>query len=150
MPPTTTELVHDQSLGKLLDHCDVELAGLPAPQRAARGALASLLDDTDQNQVDDAALIASELIANAIQHSCGAVLIRIEVYELGTALGVVDRGRDTDVLPPHPCNSSVEPDTVATHGRGLFIIQNLADTWSVEETSNGKIVIAVLARKGSR
>ncbi|MFD8882124.1 ATP-binding protein [Streptomyces erythrochromogenes] len=150
MPPTTAELVHDRSLGNLLDHCDVELAGLPAPQRTARVALTSFLDDVDEVQVDDAMLIASELIANAVQHSRGAVLIRIEVYELGTALGVVDLGRDTDVLPSQPRNSSVEPDTVATSGRGLFIIQNLADTWSVEETANGKIVIAVLTREGSR
>ncbi|MFE1189999.1 ATP-binding protein [[Kitasatospora] papulosa] len=150
MPPITAELVHDQSLGNLLDHCDVELAGLPAPQRTARVALTSFLDDVDEGQVDDAMLIASELIANAVQHSRGAVLIRIELYELGTALGVVDLGRDTDVLPSQPRNSSVEPDTVATSGRGLFIIQNLADTWSVEETANGKIVIAVLTREGSR
>lgn len=150
MPPTTAELVHDRSLGNLLDHCDVELAGLPAPQRTARVALTNFLDDVDEAQVDDAMLIASELIANAVQHSSGAVLIRIEVYELGTALGVVDLGRDTDVLPSQPRNSSVEPDTVAASGRGLFIIQNLADTWSVEETANGKIVIAVLTREGSR
>ncbi|MFF8535908.1 ATP-binding protein [Streptomyces sp. NPDC015532] len=150
MPPTTAELVHDQSLGNLLDHCDVELAGLPAPQRTARVALTSFLDDVDEGQLDDAKLVASELIANAVKHSRGAVLIRIEVYELGTALGVVDLGHDTGVLPSHPRNSSVEPDTAATCGRGLFIIQNLANTWSVEETANGKIVIAVLTREGSR
>lgn len=150
MPPTTAELVHDRSLGNLLDRCDVELAGLPAPQRTARVALTSFLDDVDEGRVDDAMLIASELIANAVQHSSGAVLIRIELYELGTALGVVDLGRETDVLPSQPRNSSVEPDSVAASGRGLFIIQNLADTWSVEETANGKIVIAVLTREGSR
>lgn len=150
MPPTTAELVHDQRLGKLLDHCVVGLAGLPAPQRSARVALSSFLDDVDEGQVDDAMLIASELIANAVKHSPGAVLIRIEVYELGTALGVVDLDHDTDALPSHPCNSSVKPDTVDTNGRGLFIIQNLADTWSVEDTASGKIVIAVLMREGFR
>ncbi|MEU1151505.1 ATP-binding protein [Streptomyces sp. NPDC005918] len=149
MPPTTAELVHDQSLGDLLNHRDVVLAGLDAPQSTARAVLTDVLDGKAEDQVYEAMLIASELIANATQHTGGAVLIRVEVYELGTALGVVDRGHDTQALPTCPSNSSVDEATVAQNGRGLFIVHTLATTWSVEETENGKIVIAVLAA-GSR
>ncbi|MCL3999097.1 ATP-binding protein, partial [Streptomyces lavenduligriseus] len=130
-------------------HRDVVLEGREAPQRTARVVLADMLD-TDEARTDDAMLVASELIANAIQHAGGAVLIRIEVYELGSALGVVDRACDTDALPASPSNSSTKPTDVAANGRGLFIVHNLADTWSVERTKNGKIVIAVLTRAGSR
>ncbi|MFE1781074.1 ATP-binding protein [Streptomyces sp. NPDC059506] len=125
------------------------LEGCEAPQRTARVVLADMLD-TDAARTDDAMLVASELIANAIQHAGGAVLIRIEVYELGSALGVVDRASDTGALPTSPSNSSTKPTDVAVSGRGLFIVHNLADTWSVEQTKNGKIVIAVLTRAGSR
>jgi anti-sigma regulatory factor (Ser/Thr protein kinase) len=149
VPPTTAELVNDHSLGDLLKHRDVVLEGHEAPQHTARVVLADMLD-TDEARTDDAMLVASELIANAIQHAGGAVLIRIEVYELGSALGVVDRASDTDALPTSPSNSSTKPTDVATNGRGLFIVHNLADTWSVEQTKNGKIVIAVLTRAGSR
>ncbi|MEU4077610.1 ATP-binding protein [Streptomyces venezuelae] len=147
VPPTTAELVHDRRLGDLLKHRDVVLEGHETPQRTARIVLADMLD-TDEARTDDAMLVASELIANAIQHAGGAVSFRIEVYELGSALGVVDRASDTGALPSSPCNSSTTPTNVATNGRGLFIVQSLATTWSVEQTTNGKIVIAVLTRAG--
>jgi hypothetical protein len=86
--------VHDRSLGDLLIHRDVVLDGLDAPQRAARTVLADVLDGKAEDQLFDAMPVASELIANATQHSSGAVLIRVEVYEFGAALGVVDRGAD--------------------------------------------------------
>ncbi|GAA3367238.1 hypothetical protein GCM10017744_078610 [Streptomyces antimycoticus] len=73
MPPTTAELVHDRSLGDLLIHRDVVLDGLDAPQRAARTVLADILDGKAEDQLFDAMLVASELIANVIQHSSGAV-----------------------------------------------------------------------------
>ena len=149
MPPPTAELVHDCSLGDLLEHRDVVLEGREAPQRAARVVLADMLD-ADEARTDDAMLVASELIANAVQHAGGAVLIRIEVYELGSALGVADRASDTGALPSIPSNSSTKPTDVASNGRGLFIVQTLASTWSVEQTENGKIVIAVLTQAGSR
>ncbi|WEH37882.1 ATP-binding protein (plasmid) [Streptomyces sp. AM 4-1-1] len=149
MPPTTAELVHDRSLGDLLKHRDVVLEGREAPQHMARVMLADILN-TDEARTDDAMLVASELIANAIQHAGGAVSFRIEVYELGSALGVVDRASDTGALPPSPSNSSTRPTDLAVNGRGLFIVQNLASAWSVEQTENGKIVIVVLTQAGSR
>ncbi|MFE4304717.1 ATP-binding protein [Streptomyces sp. NPDC056891] len=145
--PPTAELVHDRSLGELLNHRDVVLEGRPAPQRTARVVLAEMLGEA---RADDAKLVASELIANAIKHAGGVVLIRIEVYELGSALGVVDRDPDTEALPASPSNSSTKSTAVAMSGRGLFLVHNLSSTWSVEQTENGKIVIAVLTPAGSR
>ncbi|WP_405720647.1 ATP-binding protein [Streptomyces sp. NBC_00046] len=145
MPPTTGELVHDRSLGDLLVHRDVVLDGLDAPQRAARTVLADVLDGKAEGHLFDAMLLASELIANAIQHGSGAVLIRVEVYEFGAALGVVDRGADITAVPARPSNASVGEGAVAASGRGLFIVDSLARARSVEETENGKIVIATRA-----
>ncbi|MFK4692723.1 ATP-binding protein [Streptomyces pristinaespiralis] len=145
MPTTTAELVHDRTLGDLLIQRDVVLDGLDAPQRAARTVLADVLDGKAEDQLFDAMLVASELIANALQHTSGALLIRVEAYEFGAALGVADRGADITAVPVRPSNSSVDEGTVAASGRGLFIVDSLASAWSVEETENGKIVIAVLA-----
>ncbi|MEV5010583.1 ATP-binding protein [Streptomyces sp. NPDC055692] len=149
MPPTTAELVHDRSLGDLLQHRDVVLEGRDAPQRTARVELADMLS-ADGARADDAMLVASELIANAIQHAGGVVLIRIEVYEFGSALGVVDRASDTGALPTSPSNSSTKLADVAMNGRGLFLVHTLASTWSVKQTKDGKIVVAVLTQAGSR
>jgi anti-sigma regulatory factor (Ser/Thr protein kinase) len=141
VPPTTAELVHDRSLGDLLTHRDVVPDGLEAPQRTT---LADALDGEAEDQLLDAVLVASQLIANAIQHSSGAVLRKVEVYELGAALGVVDRGADITAVPARPANSPVDNRTVAANGHGLFIVDRLASAWSVEETKNEKIVIAIL------
>ncbi|MEU8759493.1 ATP-binding protein [Streptomyces sp. NPDC048659] len=149
MPPTTAELVRDRSLGDLLKHRDIVLEGREAPQRTARVELADMLS-TDGTRADDAMVVASELIANAIRHAGGAVLMRIEVYEFGSALGVVDRAPDTRALPTIPFNSSTELADVATNGRGLFLVHTLASTWTVERITDGKIVIAVLTGAGSR
>lgn len=144
MPTTTAGLVHDRTLGDLLVQRDVVLDGLDAPQHAARTLLADVLDGKAEDQLFDAMLVASELIANAIQHSSGAVLMKVWAYEFGAALGVVDRGADITAIPVRPSNSSVDEGTVAASGRGLFIVDSLTSAWSVEETENGKIVIAVL------
>ncbi|WP_405444486.1 ATP-binding protein [Streptomyces achromogenes] len=148
MPSITAELVHAPSLGDLLIHREVVLEGLDAPQRAARTVLADVLDGKAEDQLFDATLVASELVANATQHSSGAVLIRVEVYEFGLAMGVVDRGVDITAVPVRPSNSSVDHGTVAASGRGLFIVDSLASAWWAEESEIGKIVIAVFTFPG--
>ncbi|WP_327411261.1 ATP-binding protein (plasmid) [Streptomyces sp. NBC_01281] len=144
MPPTTAELVQDESLGHLLRHLEVPLEGLATPSRTARSVLADVLRGNPEGHVDDAKLIASELIGNATLHAEGAVLMRVEVYEFGTALGVIDHGHDTGAIPLHPCNSSVTRDAVAQTGRGLFLVHSLAAKLTVQRAEPGKIVIAVL------
>ncbi|MEU9095994.1 ATP-binding protein [Streptomyces sp. NPDC087901] len=143
MPPTTAEPVHDRSLGDLPIHRDVVLDGLDAPQHAARTVLADILDGKAEDQLFGAMLVASELIANAIQHSSGAVLIRVEAYEFGVALGVVDRGPTSLPYLPDLRTYLLTKGPVAASGRGLFTVDSLASAWSVEETENGKIVIAI-------
>ncbi|WP_326841055.1 ATP-binding protein [Streptomyces sp. NBC_01558] len=145
MLATTAELVHDRSFGDLLIHRDVVLDGLDAPQRAARTGLADVLDGHADDHFFDIMLVVSELVANATQHSSGAVLIRIELYEFGAAVGIVDRGTDITAIPVRPSNPSVDEGAVAESGRGLFIVDSLASAWSVEETESGKIVIAILS-----
>ncbi|MFF7550138.1 ATP-binding protein [Streptomyces canus] len=88
-----------------------------------------------EDQLFDAMLVADELIANAIQHSSGAVLIRVDIYEFGAALGVVDRGADITAVPVRPSDSSVDEGTVAASGRGLFIVDSLANAGSAEDSS---------------
>ncbi|MGW0883248.1 ATP-binding protein [Streptomyces sp. NPDC002671] len=147
MPPTTAELIRDRSLGDLVSHSDVVLAGLDAPQRAARAAVHDALDGkANDDWIHDLDLVASEVIANALQHTPGAVLMRLEIYERGAAMGVIDRGDDLNAVPVCPSNPSTDAPTVATSGRGLFIVGKLARELTVAPTDDGKIVTAVLER----
>lgn len=85
--------------------------------------------------VDIAELLTSELVTNALQHTeNGAVLtatlsggpahrLRVEVHD------------HTDRRPrPHL------PGENATSGRGLLLVQALADSWGVRSLGTGKVV----------
>jgi len=73
-------------------------------------------------QREDAALMVSELVSNALQHGVGAISLRIDVETDGVRVEVSDQG-----------NVAVAPSpTPGAHGGwGLRIVDDLADSWGV-------------------
>ncbi|MEU9207814.1 ATP-binding protein [Streptomyces sp. NPDC048415] len=90
------------------------------------------------DQVDDATLIASELVANAIRHGRTGCRLRLQ---LGHGHLTVEVHDDS------PGRPRVGPlDTDSESGRGLAMVQQLAHTLEVVSTGfGGKTVRAVLA-----
>ena len=88
--------------------------------------------------VDDATLLVSEMVTNAIRHTDGKSVLKL--------LRETDRVRitvtDTETRPPAP-NLRFEP--TATSGRGMHLIDALASAWGVEPTGSGKSVWADLS-----
>ncbi|WP_328888011.1 ATP-binding SpoIIE family protein phosphatase [Streptomyces sp. NBC_00316] len=109
------------------------------PERiaAARQQLRELLHDwSDPEQVDAAVLLISEITTNVLLHTDGDALM---VVEVGT-----DRGRrclrvevtdGSDELP-----HKRRPGEMASSGRGLVLMQLLADAWGVEPRGAGKSI----------
>lgn len=86
--------------------------------------------------LDDAQLLISELIGNAIRH--GLPPIEVSVRCVGTATLEV-RVRDTG--PTVPKADEVDTEGLdAEGGRGLFLVDVLATTWGVEPESEGKTI----------
>ncbi len=88
----------------------------------------------DTPQTDAAVLLASELAANAIQHSQGDFEVGIHSGSDGTLrVSVSDRSEQAPRLgePPSP---------YAGRGRGLHIVEAMSQEWGVESTSRGKTV----------
>jgi anti-sigma regulatory factor (Ser/Thr protein kinase) len=88
---------------------------------------------------DDGALIVSELVSNTVQHA-RRESIRLTVDRPGVArvrIGVVDFSK----VPPVP----KEPDDEDEGGRGLALVNELADRWGTELLPWGKRVWAELA-----
>ncbi len=95
---------------------------------------------------DDAMLLVSELVANAVCHArydhdgqgggpglvlsltCAGSVLRIEV-------------RDTDPRPPQPR----VPDSLDESGFGFVIVDTMASSWGVYQAEPGKAVWAELA-----
>nr|WP_149179775.1 ATP-binding protein [Streptomyces sp. TRM49041] len=82
---------------------------------------------------DTAELLTSELVTNALIHTeHGAVV----TAALGlTALRVEVRDFVTELPDPY-----VPVTDDGTHGRGLLLVQALADAWGVQAQSVGKVV----------
>lgn len=132
----------------------VILAGVPASARVARQLMHVLLPGCPR--LGDCELVATELIANAIRHSVSgdeggtfllAILVgedrvRIEVEDKGSATGPGDWQLNM-LLASGPAPGDCHD--VADFGRGLYLVQTIADKSGHEATdSNGHVAWAEL------
>jgi serine phosphatase RsbU (regulator of sigma subunit)/anti-sigma regulatory factor (Ser/Thr protein kinase) len=97
-------------------------------------------------RVDDAVLLISELVANAVQHAgtkleVACKLIPAESAALGGALGGIEV-RVTDRHPARALPDEPPPlgDTESERGRGLLLPTALAAAWGVTYTAAAKTV----------
>jgi anti-sigma regulatory factor (Ser/Thr protein kinase) len=86
--------------------------------------------------LDDAVLVVSELVTNALRAGCSRADLNIEVDVDALRVGVIDDG------PGVPVVQVAQPGDV--RGRGLFLVAALASDWGVRTTENGKEVWAAL------
>lgn len=90
---------------------------------------------------DDAALVVSELVENAVRHARSESVLRVELRPSGLSLAV----RDDDPTPP--LLESPGPD-VPGH-RGVQLVNRISVAWGCAPSSDaGKIVWAVLGLRG--
>jgi CheY-like chemotaxis protein len=91
--------------------------------------------------VDDALIVVSELVTNAITHAESPCQLRLSIDDASLRVEVFDEGIGT----PDPRPAS----TTAEHGRGLHLIAGLTAAWGIQQIpDDGKIVWAELPRTG--
>jgi two-component sensor histidine kinase len=78
------------------------------------------------------ALLANELVANAIAHGEGSISLSMEIRSDCVRVAVTDEGAG---LPVHR-----ESTPTAESGRGLSIVDALATSWGVDPAAPGKSV----------
>ncbi|MHC3460472.1 SpoIIE family protein phosphatase [Streptomyces flavovirens] len=109
------------------------------PERiaAARQQLRELLHDwADGEQVDSAELMVSEMATNVLVHTDGDALLVAEVNgERGERRLRVEVADSSDELP-----HKRRPGEMASSGRGLMLMEMLADTWGVDPRGEGKCI----------
>lgn len=122
------------------------LPGIPGSVRIARFHVRAALAFHDLGLfADDAAVITSELVTNAVQHACCDVTATIGV--------TVARPRDSETViiavsdssPYAPVMHIVPPGS--ERGRGLQIVESLSVHWGWHPEPGGKTVFAILAGK---
>ena len=122
-------LLEDSNVAKPLV---LDLPALPESAAPVRSALRELLGDTCEVQ-DTAALLATELVTNAARHAGGELRVRAGV-RVDTLLVEV-----SDTSPALPELTGL-PDWTAESGRGLVLVDALADRWGSDPLPTGKRV----------
>jgi anti-sigma regulatory factor (Ser/Thr protein kinase) len=91
------------------------------------------------DQAYDAALLASELVGNAVRHGrplpSGDITVEWQVSADGYYIAVTDGGDPVSVAPK-------DTELTDTSGRGLMIIAALSREWGVIKTGTGTTVWA--------
>ncbi|WP_053687768.1 ATP-binding SpoIIE family protein phosphatase [Streptomyces sp. WM6372] len=109
------------------------------PERiaGARRQIRELLHDwADAEQVDSAVLMVSEMVTNVLMHTDGdALLVAEAVGELGTRRLRIEVADASDELP-----HKRHPGEMASSGRGVLLMEMLADTWGVDPRGEGKSI----------
>ncbi|MFE6841934.1 SpoIIE family protein phosphatase [Streptomyces sp. NPDC057686] len=109
------------------------------PERiaGARRQIRELLHDwADEEQVDSAVLMVSEMVTNVLMHTDGdALLVAEAVGELGTRRLRIEVADASDELP-----HKRHPGEMASSGRGVLLMEMLADSWGVDPRGEGKSI----------
>ncbi|MEV5412572.1 ATP-binding protein [Thermopolyspora sp. NPDC052614] len=134
------------------ENTDPQLGDPPSRQISLRGITSSVstarqhvrrILGTGHPSVDDAALVASELVTNAVLHSRSGQggTVRLTVSDTGRVVRVevTDDGSlfSAPYLRDEPC---------AEGGRGLHIVSALCKQWGAYTTPTGRVIWCELAR----
>lgn len=117
---------------------DVDLPLTPMAAAQARRTVSQVLHGwaiLDEDVTYDALLLTSELVGNAIRHGGRHVALSLEHAHGRLTLAVSD---GSSVLPRPRDHDDQES------GRGLAIIQAVADDWGVRDRGDGKTVWVTL------
>ena len=123
------------------------LPGIPGSVPVARRHVRDALGSHGMGEfAQDAAIITSELVANAVQHACedGAARIGVTLTCAGNPAAVTVVVSDSS--PQGPVRRETPAD--GEQGRGLQIVEALSAHWGWRCAGGRKVVFAVLAREG--
>ncbi|MGR6966245.1 ATP-binding protein [Geodermatophilus sp. URMC 61] len=121
----------------------VDLRPVPASVPVARHLVLDLLGAWKApHDAGDAALLVTELVANVVDHVDGRASFTLEVTLAEDWLRV--SVADGSALRP----AVREFEVAAPRGRGVRLVEGIADRWGVEDHSDGKRVWFELAPQG--
>ncbi|UGQ15219.1 ATP-binding protein [Yinghuangia sp. ASG 101] len=134
--------MHDLRLGFDADLiCRVVLPSVPAAAGLARKYIAPAAQQLGVDY-DTAALVATELVSNAVRHADtgGDIELWVSANDSDWFVAVVDRA--PHLLPRLPHGTYELPDDKAESGRGLLIVALGGGRLSVRPVADGRKVVS--------
>jgi len=120
---------------------NVLLPPLPTSVKLARQFVSSALGGRAGGEVvDDALLVVSELVTNAVVHAGTDITVRVIRGEQVTRIEVADGSPEVPGLRI--------PSAGARTGRGLLLVEHFTQQWGVDRTGSGKVVWFTIAKEG--
>ena len=112
----------------------VELGSRADAALLARRAIAELAGALPDEAVEELKLLATEMVTNSVKHAAvdGAIGLELRIDGDVVQLAVTDSGAGFVPL-------AASPDPEAEAGRGLFIIDALADRWGVDGGASTRV-----------
>ena len=98
----------------------------------ARHWVAAFLSEVDEEQRQTAVLLTSELVTNAVLHTATDITVTAEVGGPGIRVEVADGSREAPTAKDYGHEAAT--------GRGLTVLDTLADDWGTEIDELGKVV----------
>ena len=115
---------------------EVDLARDPDSAAEARRTLHEVSDHLSQRRLEDAQLLVSELVTNAIRHAGlterETIRLVVETDERGMRVEVLDRGPGFELAEP-------APDPSRPSGWGLYLVRELSDRWGVDRDDTTRV-----------
>ncbi|MCM3922481.1 SpoIIE family protein phosphatase [Frankia sp. AiPs1] len=131
-----------------------------SPRSARRFLLETLRGRLDDDLLDSALLLVTELVTNVVVHAGTAATVDVQQEGEGVRVGVADRhpvrigmARVKKVDVPRPPSAFPEEadfgiDGLREDGRGLALVDALATSWGTEHRPGGKTVWFRLSSAG--
>ena len=104
----------------------IRLSDEPRAAAEARRAVEELGSVLPREQFDDLRLLVTEVVTNALRHAGGWVDLQVFAERGYVRVEVTDPG------PGFDPEGQPDPDTESVEGRGLYLVEQIADRWGVE------------------
>ncbi len=130
---TEVEVAGDEA-AEGVSRLELQLPHTTESVRRARRTIAAFLDPSDVpvSIVDDLLLLVSELVTNAVLHARTAMTLVVRLRRTGIRVEVHDTSHGAPVLRDYGDD--------AMTGRGLALVEELAESRGVERHGSGKAV----------
>jgi anti-sigma regulatory factor (Ser/Thr protein kinase) len=115
---------------------EMHLERTPDSAAEARRALTEIEAHVSASRLEDARLLVSELVTNAIRHAglsdADRITLILEVEDESLRIEVCDPGPGFELAEP-------TPDPARPSGWGLYLVRELSDRWGVERDGETRV-----------
>lgn len=108
-----------------------ELPAVPSAVAAARAIVDDVINGLSLPVRDDAALLVSELMSNAVRHGGATAILTVTLGEGYVTVELHDDGAGRPQMP----SGAMDPSVAS--GRGLRILERVAAQWGVQDDREG-------------